>query len=215
MCAAFFMDRLTLIQRAQARIGDEPLASEADAGADTYVAIYDAKVEELLSRYPWTFATNIAKLSRLQAVPDIHFDYYYQLPSDALGELRAVYDTATCDRAFTDFRILQNRMATNAQAVWAEYIIQVPPQAWPGYFRELFIKALMSEFALSVAVDVAMHTRLAEQVYGPPHMLGEGGLLGEAKIRNSQGKPSRTLDHGPNPLVDVRRTRSGKRYAGM
>jgi hypothetical protein len=81
---------LEIIRAAQARIGDEPIETEADAGADTYLAIYDTKVDDIISRYPWAFATVTRRLTRLSVKPVAHWHFFFQLPSEMIGAPRAV-----------------------------------------------------------------------------------------------------------------------------
>lgn len=197
-------DRLTLIQRAQARIGDEPIRSEDDPGADTHIAIYDGTVEDLLSRYPWTFATVTRRLTRLGVTPDAHWPYYYQLPSEMIGAARAVYDRDDCKVPYTRYELTENRLATDAENVWLRFTKAVNAQFWPGYFTELLTVVVMSHFALSIREDSVLHTRLQEVAFGPPHMLGEGGLFAQAKNMDAQAQPSPKVAEGSSPLVAAR-----------
>lgn len=196
--------RLEIIRNAQRRIGDEPISTEHDAGADTHVGIFDAVRDDLLSRYPWSFATVTRRLARLTAVPAAHWSYYYQLPVDMLGAPRGVYVGADCHQPFTGFELTENRLATNAEEVWLEYLKRAEITIWPGYFVELVTMAVMAEFALSIREERALYNALQEACYGPPSMLGEGGRLGIAKGIDAQSKPSLVVAEGVNILVDVR-----------
>lgn len=196
--------RLQLIQRAQARIGDEPIGSEDDPGADTHIAIYDGVVEDLLSRYPWTFATVTRRLTRLTAVPPAHWAYYYQLPADMIGAPRAVYDRDDMRIPFTGYEITENRLASSAEKIWLRHTKNAHPGAWPGYFTELATTALMSALALSVREDSVLAARLDERAFGPSHMLGTGGLMGQARGLDAQAMPSPVVSEGHSPLVTAR-----------
>lgn len=206
--------RLDIIRRAQVRVGDEPILSETAPGADTYVAIYDGVIEDLLSRVQWSFATGMRKLVRLTEPPAAHWRYAYQLPSDMLGALDAVYDRGDRRLPTTGFEVLQNRLATDAENVWVRYPTSANIALWPGYFVELVTVAVMSQIALSVREDGVLSSRLAEQAYGPPSMMGRGGLLGQAAARDAQSQPSPVIAEGINPLVDVRYGSAPKSFIG-
>lgn len=197
--------RLEIIQQCQARIGDEPILSEADAGAQTHLAIFDAVRDDLLSRYPWTFATVIGRrLVRLTVTPEAHWQYYYQLPSDMLGAPRALYQDAINRRPFTNFDITENRVATDAESLWISYTRRADPVIWPGYFRELVNRVIMAEMALSIREDSVMFERFHQVSFGSPGQMGEGGLMAQAKNMDSQSHGSVILTEGSNPLIDVR-----------
>lgn len=196
--------RLEMIKRAQARIGDEPIQAEDDAGADTYVSIYEGVVEDLLSRYPWTFATVTRRLTRLAAVPDAHWTYYYQLPADMLGAPRAAFDQAQLRTPFTSWELTENRLATNAEQVWLTFTKRADPTFWPGYFTELVVTALMAQMALSVREDSPMYERLRSIAFGAGGMDGHAGLLAQCQAMDGQGKPSAVVGEGYNPLLEAR-----------
>ena len=196
--------RLDLIKRAQARIGDEPLTSEADAGADTYLAIFDSVRDDLLSRVPWTFSTVTRRLTRLVDVPAQHWAYYFQLPSDMIGAPRAVYADDKSRNPYTGYELTENRLATDAEAIWLKFTKRAEISIWPGYFVELHDTVLRSEFALSVREDRALYSTLREVAYGGEHMVGQGGLLHQAASLDAQSHPSPILAEGSNPLISAR-----------
>jgi hypothetical protein len=47
---------------------------------------------------------------------------------------------------------------------------------------------------------------LRQLAFGTPSVIGEGGLIAEAKKIDAQSKPAPVLRVGVNPLVTVRRT---------
>lgn len=196
--------RLEIVQRAQARIGDEPLRAETDAGADTHLAIYDSVRDDLLTRFPWTWATITRRLTRLVTAPGAHWSYFYQLPSDMLGAPRAVYDRSDARIPFTGYELTENRLATNAEEIWLRYAKRADPGLWPGYFVELLTIAVMAELAMSVREDRVMQAHLLERAFGPAHLNGEGGLFAHAAAIDTQARPSPIVAEGSNPLIDAR-----------
>ena len=196
--------RLDIIRRAQARIGDEPIASEAAAGADLYITVFESVRDDLLSRYPWYFATVTRRLGRLAQEPSVHWRYFFQLPSEMLGAPRAVYDSAQQRAPYTRYELTENRLATDAERIWLRFINRAEPQIWPAYFTAIVEKSLMREYALSVREDSNLYRLLGEELFGPPSMMGEGGLYGQAKSHDTQAKPSPMIAAGSSPLIDAR-----------
>lgn len=196
--------RLEIINRALVRIGADPLDNETVDGAETHLAIYAGVSEDLLSRNEWSFATVTRRLTRLADAPAQHWRYQYQLPSEMLGSPRAVYDSDALRWPMTAYALSEQRLLTDAEAVWLKYIKTPDPTWWPGYFRELVTVAMMAELAFSVREDRVTRDALRGDVYGSANMLGQGGLLGEAKGLDAQSKPSPVIAEGSNPLIAAR-----------
>lgn len=196
--------RLDIINRALVRIGSDPLETESSPGFETHFAIYDSVTEDILSRYPWSFATFTRRLGRLTAAPAQLWKYQFQMPSDMIGVPRAVYDRSDSRTPFADFALGENRLFADVLDIWLTYQKKPDPLYWPGWFRELITVAVMAELALSVREDNSLRAVLRENAYGSEHMMGEGGLLGQAKNMDSQGKASPVIAEGGNPLIDVR-----------
>lgn len=180
--------RLQLIQRAQARMGDEPIASEDAPGADTHIAIYETVLDELLSLYSWSFAMSTRRLTRLVATPERYYGYLYQLPAEMIGGPLGVYDREPLRAPFRDYEIGENRLATSAAAVWIRHLKRVDPTLWPGYFGSLFQMRLMSELALSVREDPELHASLDIQAFGKPEEQRRGGLFALAVMRDLEAQ---------------------------
>lgn len=197
--------RIQLIDRALLRIGADPLGDESAPGAETHIATYQDVVEDLLTRHTWHFNTQVRQLNRLQAQPDQHWAYAYELPAEMLGSPRAVYNRPDWARPFTDYELFEDRqLRTNAEAIWLKFQKATPPVYWPGYFRSLVVLVLMAEFALAVREDRVLRSTLLEEAFGPPQMQGHGGKLAEARALNDMASPSPVLSEGESPLIDVR-----------
>jgi hypothetical protein len=197
--------RLEFIQRAQARIGDEPILSEDDPGADTHIAIFEGVLEDLLSRHPWSFSAVTRRLTRLSEAPPAHWRYFYQLPADMIGAPRAAYERDDAPWPFTAWELTENRFATNAEQVWLRYAKRPELVYLPGYFAELLTVAIMAQFALSIREDSPMHERLRQVAFGSGQLDNHGGLLEQCRTMNDQGQPSPVVAEGVNPLLEARR----------
>lgn len=200
------MDRVTLINRALARIGCLPIQSIADPGpaGSGVLDTYEAVLEDLLSKYPWHFAKKFAALSRETATPPLGWTYAFVLPPDRLALPRAYYDSAASDRPLTRFEVAGNRVYAMAEALFAEYQFRPEPNDMPAYFRELDLLALSAEYALEIREDTQLRQVLRRDAYGPPEMQGEGGQFKVAADLDAQANPSRQIEGGANPLTDIR-----------
>lgn len=208
-------DRLTMVNRGRSLVGASRLTDELAEASLTSMEVYDAVVEDILSRRDWSFSTPVAQLARLTAAPgpDSVWSYQYQLPSDRIGPLKAVYASTDWCRPFTVWELRDvgdgTRLLTNAETIFARYPRLTSMQHWPGYFRMLMAKALAAHFALSIREDQALHLRLMMLVFGDPSEGGMGGLLADAATADSQGRPHPVLAMEDGPLIEAR----GSSYA--
>jgi hypothetical protein len=153
---------------------------------------------------PWSFNTVTRQLARLTDPPQRYYKYQFEMPSDMLGAPRAVYDRADCKQPYTDWEIIDGRLAANADVLWLKMDRQPNPAQWPGYFCELIRRVMMSEFALSIREDAPLRDRLRTECFGTPSELGAGGLMGQAMTLDSQGKPSPRIQMGADPFTSAR-----------
>lgn len=200
------MDRVTIINRALARIGCLAIQSEAAPGpaGKEVLATYDAVFEDVLSKYPWHFTKGFAALSRETATPPLGWTAQWILPPDRLALPRAYYDSPSSTRPLQRFQIAGTRIFTSTSQLFAEYQVNPPPSAWPGYFRELITLCCAAEYALEVREDPSLRNTLRRDAYGPPEFQGEGGQFKIAADLDAQAMPSPQPADGRNPLTDVR-----------
>lgn len=197
-------DRITMLNRALLRIGEVPLVSEADPGAPVHLAVYDSVLERMAS-HPWTFFKATRRLARLATAPGQLWTYAFQMPTDRLGPIRALYASAdTTRRPTTAYDIVGDQIHSDEAELWASLLVASGPERWPGDFRECFTTALMAELALSVREDRVLHDRLWTKAFGTPQEMGLGGIYGAALSNDNQSTPSVVIGGGGNPLIDVR-----------
>lgn len=200
------MDRVTIINRALARIGCLSIQSEASPGpaGKEVLATYDAVLEDILSKYPWHFTKRFAALSRETATPPLGWTAQYILPPDRLALPRAYFDSATNDRPLLRFQLSGSRVFVQSEVLFAEYQAKIAPAEWPGYFRELMTLCCAAEYALEIREDPQLRQQLRRDAYGPPEYQGEGGQFKIAADLDAQAMPSQQPAAGANPLTDMR-----------
>lgn len=203
-------DRISTINAALGAIGASPLQAETAPGGAKLVAIYDRAIGGLCSGYPWTFQRHIVRLVQLTTPPVSRYVYGFACPSDLDGVPLALYTSMGAanrsDAPVVDFDFAENVVFCDEPKLWMRYVRTPNPALWPTYFYNLAVMVLAVELAIPVREDAPLYDRLHARVYGPPSMMGEGGMIGQAKGINSAGNASSVLQIGSNPLVSCRRS---------
>lgn len=138
---------IALCSRALLKIGARTIASfdegtvEAEIAANLYPPIRDA----LISSHPWSFAIGQINLARLVAEPVADFANAFQLPTDFL---RVVSAGEGGRGRGTVYRIAENRLHTNADAVVLTYVFRPDERSFPPFFDQALITLLAAEFCL-------------------------------------------------------------------
>ncbi|WP_237217238.1 hypothetical protein [Falsiroseomonas oryziterrae] len=183
---------LALCSRALLRLGAQPIASftegtaEAEIAANLYPGIRDA----LLSAHPWSFASGQADLPRLADTPFADFTRCFQLPPDFLRALSA--GSGGRGRGAT-YRIHEDRLHADAEAITLTYVFRPDESAFPAFFAAALVARLAAEFCLPLTESVSRAEalfRLAEQE------------LRAARQADSQQATIRAIEGFP--LVDIR-----------
>lgn len=200
------MNRITWLNRALMRIGADPLVSEAEPGADVHLAVFDSVYDHVSGCYPWSFLNGTARLPRLVSAPALWL-YAYQMPTDALGPIRAVYTDPQGRNPTGDYTIMGAELHTDHDQITVRYTRAMPVEHWPPGVREAFTVLLMAELALSVREDQALRNRLRIEALGNPATMSDAGMLGAAFAADSQSEPG-LPPGGPSPshpFIDARR----------
>lgn len=166
--------------------------------ADICKIMYADFAKGIISRYPWTFATKKAQLSRETGAPIGEYLYKHIMPGEALL-IWAVFDTDLQGAApIRDFDIYaadgSRRIYSNYLSLWADYTAYVDENIWPPYFVQFMIHAL----AAHIAVPVTQNAELAEyynrMAWGSN---GKGGLWATATSTDSMQKRNEFIFSSP------------------
>jgi hypothetical protein len=186
------LSALALCSRALLRIGAQPIASLEEGTAEAEVAanLYPGLRDALLSAHPWSFATAQAALPRLAAVPRADFSHAFQLPP---GFLRALSVGAGGRARGLVYRIQEDRLFTDADAVVLAYVFRPDESAFPPFFAAALVARLAAEFCIPLTESASR----AEMLF----RLAESELRGARQIDSQQASP-RAIEGFP--LIDVR-----------
>jgi hypothetical protein len=183
---------LALCSRALLSIGAQPIAAfdEGTAEAEVAANLYPAIRDSLLSAHPWSFATGQATLPRLAATPVADFAHAYQLPAGLLRVLSA----GVPDRGQgLTYRILEERLHSNADQVVLTYIFRPDESALPAFFADALAARLAAEFCLPLTEDAGRAQLL--------HNLADAQARRARNIDSQQATPRAIGDF---PLLTVR-----------
>lgn len=142
------------VNRALVMLGAETITAltlEDSPNAATAVDLYDPTLEQLLSEWPWRFATGRVQLSQIDDVDpiDTAWTYQYALPAVTL---RIVRTDVTNGRwmLYRDPESGYRRLYSDEASVWAD-IVQVPDAAlFPPHFQTALVASLAAQLAMPV-----------------------------------------------------------------
>jgi hypothetical protein len=187
-------------------IGEEPLQSidsETPAAAAT-VALWGRLVDFALGFYPWSFATRTMALTRTADATNDGWLYSYQMPAERIGPPIAVAPRRDFRIPFTDYCLIEDRLHTDAETIWAQLHFRAAAGAWSGAFTFAFTTALAGELALAITSDQKLRDTLRTDAWGPATAMGRGGLMGLAIQVDARAQPSPVLLADGGPLVTAR-----------
>lgn len=186
------LNDVALASRALIRIGAAPITSFDDGSVESQVsgALFAPVRDALLSAYSWSFATAQTQLTRLADTPLADYDYAYQLPNDYLRVLSA---GTLRQSSGVRYRLVQDRLYTNANEVMLTYVFRPAEEVFPPYFDQAIIARLAAEFTIPITES----TSRAEAMF----RLAEREYERARQIDAQQDTPSALQRF---PLVDVR-----------
>ena len=167
---------ISLCSKALIKLGAQPISSFSENTAESEIAsqLYETIKDDLLSAYPWRFATAQKKLNRLADAPKADFAYAYQLPNDFLRVLSAGVNNM--GRGL-NYRICERTLQCNDSNVMLTYIFDPKEQNYPPFFNQLLIAKLAAEFCLPLTENSSRTDFLMRQA---------NELFARAKLIDSQ-----------------------------
>ncbi len=141
---------------ALAMLGQTPISSLSQNAprAEKCNAVFSMLRDAELGSHNWKFATVYVDLSRVDETPDFNYDYSYQLPGDFLKLTQPDDNTI-------EYRIVGDKLYTNADEIGIEYIKQVTDS---GSFSVQFTDLLTARIAKELAWGITNNRLLAVDV---------------------------------------------------
>jgi len=138
---------IDLCARALIKVGAEPIASFDDGTVEARVAasLYPAVRDAVLSFHPWNFAIAQKRLAALVDEPVAGFQRAFSLPPDSLRVLSA---GSAGEGRGVRYRIVGDRLLTDASEVILTYVGRADEALYPPYFALAIIARLAAEFCI-------------------------------------------------------------------
>jgi hypothetical protein len=174
--------------------------------ADIAALFYPDFVLDILTRYPWSFATKKRRLNQDSTAPVNEFQYSHIIPGEA-QRIWAVYDSDAVgavpikqyDIAHADGG---RRVYSNCAELWGEYTIYASEAIWPGYFVHFAIHAWAALTAMTVTDQPDVAAKYQALAWGAPNENEQGGKYGVACKIDAMQKPGENIQS--SPLVEAR-----------
>jgi hypothetical protein len=203
--------RIDLINECLVLNGSNPLVNESAPGAETHIACFMSAARLILACHPWNCNSFIRQLNRKADPPQpAHWRYAFELPTELIGEPRALYPSKDCRTPTLAFEYVGDvdsptrEVRCDHETLWCRGPWMAPPSVWPGYLTEVIKLLVRSELALSTREDRVMRDDLRADAIGSGTLVMQGGLLATARSLNDMAKPSPVIADLDNPLITVR-----------
>ena len=189
---------VSIANNALTLLGANTISSFTDGTKASGIAnnMYEFVKKHTLSMYPWKFALKKVQLAQDSTTPVNEWNYQYTLPTDAVSSLPvAVFFTGNANAPKQlDFEIYGNKLVTNSNTVYIDYVYDVTEANMPTYFVTL----LVYQLAWHLAEPITDQTTKAD--YWKTHALGNisdqgrGGYFRTATQIDAQGQPPNVIE---------------------
>ncbi len=168
--------------------------------ADISKLYYPDFAQDILTRYPWSFATKKRQVNQTTA-PLNEWKYAHIIPAEAL-RIWAVYtSTGTGAKPINDYDIQgpdgKRVIMSNHETLVLEYTVYTDESNWPGYFTHFAIHAYAALVAIPLTDDDALAQQMHRLAWGTPSEGENGGKFSVATSIDAQQKPSDEILSSP------------------
>ena len=143
--------KFDICNKAMVLVGANTISSFTQNTTESKVAsqLYEATLENLITRCRWRFASKQSQLSKNTTNPDARYESSYALPNDAL----VIHTVTVGDDVIKYDRYGQNLFTdtTSSDIVIADYTFQPSESDFPPYFKQTLVFELASLFAGAIA----------------------------------------------------------------
>ena len=177
--------KFDICSKAMVLVGANTITSFTENTTESKVAgqLYEATLENILTRSRWRFASKQAQLSRDSAEPTARWSAKYAVPSGALmiHTLTVGDSVITFDR-YEDYLYCD---ASSSDVVVADYTYQPSEANFPAYFKQALVFELASLFAGAIARNDSLSNMYQQRAMQQ---------LAIAKAQDSQAQTTKRID---------------------
>jgi len=203
-------NEISVVNDALALVGHDAISAfdGLTPASEVSERLFNLVLGRLLSAYPWRFAIQQKQLARNGDVTPVGWDYAHALPVDRDGIPRRYYANAH-GSIIGDWEIFGDNVLTDHEIVYCDYVTS---RAYAGTFRDLLVRALAADLAISLCDDRGLKDRYQSEAFGTPREGGRGGLFKTAISTDAAGAgPRQAFTIGRGPLVDAHNGQSSHR----
>lgn len=150
--------------------------------------LYETTKDAIFSKFSWSFSLFQEALARTTNTPLFDFEYEYQLPTGFIRVLKT-------DVLGNEYRILKDKLFSDATTVELLYQKDPGPSFYPAYFRRVIELRMAELLSLSLVQDENMAERFATA-----YLIA----MREARGTDSQNTPPLTISKNELRLTAVR-----------
>jgi hypothetical protein len=174
--------------------------------ADICETHYNDFAEDILTRYPWSFATKKAQLNRDATAPVNEYRYAYIIPGECLRLWAVFASDEVGAKPVRDFDIQTidggRRVLCDYEQLWADYTVYTDEANWPAYFKQFAVHAFAALIAMPVTDKPDLASYYKGEAWGNANENEQGGKYGVAKMIDAQQKPPEEIIS--SPLIEAR-----------
>lgn len=188
---------LSICSDALLLLGANPISSFSEGTDEANICdrLYPNIKDSTLQAYPWSFSMKKVQLARTVNTPVNEWKYEYVLPSDRIGPIRRVFNSAAVGAGtFTDWAIQGDKLLTNQETVVVDYQYSPLESAWPAYFVQL-MKYMVAWHIAGPITDQDTKAQYWQGVaLGSPSENGRGGYMRTAMNIDGQGNTTPSFE---------------------
>lgn len=168
--------------------------------ADIAKLYYNDFVEDIITRYPWSFLTKKRRLNQTTE-PINEWKYSHIVPAEAL-RIWAIYTSSSVGAPPINNYDIQapagaRRIFSNDEVLYGEYTVYNAESNWPAYFSHFAVHAFAALIAIPVTDDDNLAAQLKGLAWGSPSENESGGKFAVATGIDAQQKPPELIADCP------------------
>lgn len=194
---------IRLASQALGLVRERAISSFSDGTnqAEIMQLYYTDFAEDVLTRYPWSFATKKRRFNQDSEPPLNEYRYSHIVPAEALRIWTVFESNHVGAPPLNEYDIQsvngQRRIYSNYQDLYVDYTVYTDESNWTASFINFAMYALAAHIAIPVTDDDALAARMQTIAYGSPAENEKGGKFSVAVTIDAAQKPNKPIQSDP------------------
>ena len=200
---------ITIVSKAMGLLRANTISGFDDGSNEADIAslYYDDFAKDILTRYPWSFATKTRQLNQDATPPVNKYRYSHIVPAEVLRIWALFSSDSVGATPIADYDVVMadsgaRRIHSNYATLFMQYTVYPDEDNWPSYFVGFAFHAFAALVAKTVTDQDDLAARLQMLAWGSPMENELGGKFGVACKVDAMQKPGIMIQS--SPLVDAR-----------